>query len=800
MIAYASRSLSPAEKNYHLHSGKLEFLAMKWAICEHFRDYLYYAPSFVVFTDNNPLTYVLSTAKLNATGHRWVGELAEFNFTIRYRPGKSSVDADTLSRPADDMIQYMELCSQETSQEELKTIIDTAQLQEQGRVNWVSSLTDDPSIFNVDASESSGRSTLTLESTEIRKAQMEDSVVGRIYSFLREGKQPHANLRAKESPNTRTLFHEWQKLSIDADWVMRRSNGKYNQIVLPRKFHSMVLKELHDNMGHIGAESVLNLARDRFYWPKMQKDVEHYVQNLCRCIKQKAPIFKNRAPLQPIITSSPFERVSIDFAHLEKSSGGYEYILVIIDHFTRYAQANPTKNKAGKTVAEKLFNDFVLRFGFPAKIHHDQGGEFENQLFSRLEQLSGVSHSHTTPYHPQGNGQVERFNRTLLEMLRTLPEREKCRWKDHVNKVVHAYNCSRNNSTGYSHFFLLFGRHLKLPIDLIFPSTSTKIRKDHPQYVSDWQQAMQEAYQIAGRRATESAERAKMYHDRRVRSSVLQPGDRVLVRNLNERGGPGKLRSYWEHEIYVVVQRKGPNSPVYEVKQEGNRKRTRVLHRNLLLPRNYLPVEEPPANATSSATRRHPRRQMAETLPPPTTDDENNTDDEEIPMVTNLTPTMPLTVSRPDVVSENAVPVDSATPVMNTAPSEDESGAGCRQQASPSTADLEPTATQECTQHNGEERAIEEGIPPTSEETRPRRVRQPPNRLTYYMPGQACSGNASQVSTSIPVANWWESPERPWILHLLIHGFHLSNRAQLLKPSLSAHLGFTGRLPTLSTQ
>ena len=158
---------------------------------------------------------------------------------------------------------------------------------------------------------------------------------------------------------------------------------------------------------------------------------------------------------------------------------------------------------------------------------------------------------------------------------------------------------------------------------------------------------------------------------------------------------------------------------------------------------------------------------------------------------------MPLTVSRPDVASENAVPVDSATPVMNTAPSEDESGAGCREQASLST-DLEPTATQEYTQHNGEERTIEEGIPPTAEETRPRRVRQPPNRLTYYMPGQACSGNASQVSTSIPVANWWESPER--LPHLLIHGFHLPNRAQQLKPSLSAHLGFTGRLPTLSTQ
>ena len=135
VIAYASRSLSPTEKNYHFHSGKLEFLAMKWAICEHFRDYLCYAPSFVVCTDNNPLTCVLSTANLDATGHPLVGELAEFNFTIRYRPGKSNVDADTLSRTTDDTIQYMESCSQETNQEELKTIIDTVQLQEQGRVH-----------------------------------------------------------------------------------------------------------------------------------------------------------------------------------------------------------------------------------------------------------------------------------------------------------------------------------------------------------------------------------------------------------------------------------------------------------------------------------------------------------------------------------------------------------------------------------------------------------------------------------------------------------------------------------------
>ena len=94
VIAYASRSLTNAEKNYHLHAGKLEFLALKWAITDQFRDYLYYAPDFTVYTDNNPLTYVLTSARLNATGLRWIGELADFNFNIRNRPGKLSGDAD----------------------------------------------------------------------------------------------------------------------------------------------------------------------------------------------------------------------------------------------------------------------------------------------------------------------------------------------------------------------------------------------------------------------------------------------------------------------------------------------------------------------------------------------------------------------------------------------------------------------------------------------------------------------------------------------------------------------------------
>lgn len=137
-------------------------------------------------------------------------------------------------------------------------------------------------------------------------------------------------------------------------------------------------------------------------------------------------------------------------------------------------------------MADKIFNDYALKFGFPSKLHHDLGKEFENKLMARLKQLSGIRGSHTTPYHPQGNGQVERFNRTLLAMLRTLTDEEKLTWNESLAKVVHAYNCTRSDATGYSPYYLLFGRSPRLPIDLLFNLPTGDSHHTYPDYVKTW--------------------------------------------------------------------------------------------------------------------------------------------------------------------------------------------------------------------------------------------------------------------------------------------------------------------------
>ena len=197
---------------------------------------------------------------------------------------------------------------------------------------------------------------------------------------------------------------------------------------------------------------------------------------LLRCIMRKSRTTQ-KTPLVSISTSQPLELVCTDFLTLETSKGGYQHILVITDHFTRFAQAIPTRNMTAHTTGEVILNSYFFAYGYPQRLHSDQGDNFEGNLIKELCKMIGTKKSRNTPYHPMGNGQCERFNKTLLSMLGTLEPGKKADWKSHVAPLVHAYNACTHATTKKSPFFLMFGHNPRLLIDLALDLPDIQLKR-----------------------------------------------------------------------------------------------------------------------------------------------------------------------------------------------------------------------------------------------------------------------------------------------------------------------------------
>ena len=422
-VAYGSWALTAHEKNYH--STILEFLALKWAITEHFKEYLLYQP-FLVRTDNNPLIYIMTTPNLDATGHWWVGVLAKLNFWLEYQKGWYNTVADTLSQ-----------ITTHLSLEAIQSILDGATLCAAQRAEG-----DDPDMVEGNQEKerevwvTAGQDLVAMHVTNWATAQREASKLDAVLHWL----------EAKEKPDLRTLLGEhisseegqivWrnhQNFTVlqDALYLHSMPKGENEDLLLfvvPKAHWTATLNGCHWDAGHQGCDHTLSLLQEHFWWPRMAKQMRQVIRACTCCLQYEGGLLK--APLCPIVTTAPLDLLHVNFTSIETTLEPNQLprvdnILVFHNHFTKHVLAYVTPDQTVKTITKFLYGGYISICVAPARLLSNRGASFTSSIIEELCKILGIKWLQTMPYHPQMNGLVERLHQTIMHMIGKLGEDKK---------------------------------------------------------------------------------------------------------------------------------------------------------------------------------------------------------------------------------------------------------------------------------------------------------------------------------------------------------------------------------------
>lgn len=406
-IAYASRKLNPAEQKYA--ATEQECLAVVWAV-KQFRCYLY-GRKFKVLTDCRALKWLMNARDPSSRLSRWNLLLQEYNFEVEHRAGKMNQNADALSRAVvREVIQYEPHCD-----------VD----------RFVGAQRED-------------RKLITL----ISKCEEQPDKTFGCYVI-----------------DSRGLLCRREQTTLKQDRLVK------NRIVVPESLKNYVIQLYHDTpySGHRGTGKTSERVREKYFWHGMQKKVQNYCAQCVSCIRHKASHNRRRAPLQVFEeVAHPFQRAGMDIVGpFPTTTEGNRYLLVFVDHLTKYSEVVAMPDQKAETVAKKFVELVILRHGVPQQILTDQGPNFTSRLFQDVCTLLRIRKLQTTAYHPQCNGAVERLNQTLVSMLSHYVRADQKDWDQWIPYCMFAYNTAKHESTDETPFYLLYGRNADLP-DLLY--------------------------------------------------------------------------------------------------------------------------------------------------------------------------------------------------------------------------------------------------------------------------------------------------------------------------------------------
>lgn len=528
VICYGSKTLTRSQSKYC--TTYRELLAVVTFV-KQFKHYLY-GRKFLIRTDHSSLIWLKNFKEPEGMIARWISLLETYDFEIKHRRGTAHGNADALSRVPHRPCKRSD-CPQCKSSEmkPVNTKVDSILENTGENENFLPSHIFEKSNDIIAPVVSNWLDQWTPD--DLHQMQEEDATIRSVVKFLKEGSEKPS----VQSPDQEliTLLKQWDQLIVENGLLYRRFfdvDGSIRvQLVVPKPIRFEIMQNLHNNRisGHLGREKTLNKVRARFYWPGMTTDINRWCQTCGPCARTKAGPGKGKSPMNHCTVYGPLDCIAIDImGPLPETDDGNQYIMVIGDYFTKWKEAYAIPNHTAMTVADKLVTEFICRFGTPNRIHTDQGREFESELFSEICKLLQVNKSRTTPYHPQSDGMVERYNQTVQTMLAMYVNENRSDWDDHLPYVMMAYRAATHESTKFTPNKLMFGREVSLPIDVIAGDPNVPKQTVCPiEYVEWVKNALQNAYQIAHENIETSFQTHKRYYDVKLKARAFNEGQLV---------------------------------------------------------------------------------------------------------------------------------------------------------------------------------------------------------------------------------------------------------------------------------
>jgi hypothetical protein len=380
---------------------------------------------------------------------------------------------------------------------------------------------------------------------------MENEYYNNLYLLL--SNQPLPNTLTPQQQQQ--LTKQSQHFVLRNNFIYKKDKRKENSLLrLIRKYElEPVLFMFHNDptAAHFATDAMFEKIRTRYYWPQMYEDIRSYVRACDECQRRGRP--RKNQMLHPIPVGSPFHQIGIDFVGpLPLTNQGNKYIIVAMDYLTKWPEAKPVSAATAEQVATFLYEDIIGRHGCPAKILSDRGTHFNNHMIAHLLERFRIKQLLSTPYHPQTNGLVERFNRTLCEALAKLSNEHKDDWDQYIAPVLFAYRTTRHNTTKMTPFYLVYGREAKLPMDDL---TGLDANNENNIFarVNNLLEKLPLSRRIAKEQIASMQAKQKEIYDRKInREDHFRIGQKVLYYKASrDNQHTGKLLPKWEGPYYV---------------------------------------------------------------------------------------------------------------------------------------------------------------------------------------------------------------------------------------------------------